>query len=600
MNIPDTNLKELDSKQLYLSILSGAKRIFDHQRTLNRINVFPVPDADTGTNLASTMRSIVNAKIPFDSPKSTAIAIADAAISGARGNSGIIFAQFLYGFSNELENEETLDIKAFAESMMKAVAYAYDAIANPVEGTILTVIKAWAEHMYKLKDIIDDFIRLLWEAYNKACESLAGTTKQLKVLAKTHVVDAGAKGFVYFLEGILDFLTKGALAADTEVEAEDDTDIFATQDLHEEITFRYCTEALIEGSRLDKKLITETVSGYGDSLVVAGSPAKIRIHIHSDRPAEVFHDLQKFGEITYQKVEDMVMQHEVLHNRKSRIALVTDSTSDLPAAFVDHHQVHVMPLYVHFGETHFLDRLTVQPEQFYTMMDLTEQMPTTSQPSTQDFINRYEYLSSHYDSIIAIHISQAMSGTYSNSLKSAEEVMQRTGKKIHLFDSKNLTAGLGLPVLRIARAIEAGMTVDEIVPKIPEWIRKSQIRVTVPTLKYIIRSGRVSPFKGFIARMLDLKPVIAVDENGKSVLSGKSFSTMSSMKKVIRELTRLVKDNKVWGYAIIHADNPEAAGWYREQMENLTGQKPIFVDNASPVLAANTGRGVAAVALMLE
>ena len=600
VDLPHSDLKELDSKQLYHSILSGAKRIFDHQRTLNKINVFPVPDADTGTNLASTMRSIVNAEIPVDSPKSTAVAIADAAISGARGNSGIIFAQFLYGFSNELEYEEKLDIKAFAESMMKAVNYAYDAIANPVEGTILTVIKDWAEHMYKLKDIIDDFIRLLWEAYKKACESLAKTTKQLQVLAKTNVVDAGAKGFVYFLEGILDFFTKGIVADEAEDETAAGEDIFSTQDLHDEITFRYCTEALIEGTRLDKKKIVAAISPKGDSLVVAGSPSKIRIHIHSDHPADVFHDLKNFGDITYQKVEDMVMQHEVLHNRKSKIALLTDSTCDLPRSLVDHHQIHIMPLYVHFGETHFLDRLTIQPEQFYSMLDLTEQNPTTSQPSTQDFVNRYEYLSTHYDSIIGIHISQVMSGTYSNSLKSAEEVMARTGRKIHLYNSKSLTAGLGLTVLRIAQAIEVGKPVEDIVAKIDGWIAKSHVKVTVPTLKYIARSGRVSPFKSFVAKTLDLKPVISIDDTGKTYLSDKSFTTKSSMKKAIRGLARLVKDKPVWGYAIQHANNPEAAEWYQAEMEKLTGQKPIFIDNASPVLAANTGQGVVAVAVMLE
>jgi uncharacterized protein len=600
VDTPHISLKELDSKQLYYSILSGARRIAEHQRHLNKINVFPVPDADTGTNLASTMRSIVNARIPVDSPKSTAIAIADAAISGARGNSGIIFAQFLYGFSNELEHEQKLDIQAFAESMMKAVAYAYDAIANPIEGTILTVIKDWAEHIYKLKDIIDDFIRLLWEAYKKACESLAGTTKQLQVLAKTNVVDAGAKGFVYFLEGILEFFTSGIIGAGIIEEAETDEDIFAVQDLHDEITFRFCTEALIEGEKLEKKKITASIEKKGDSLVVAGSPAKIRVHIHSDQPADVFHTLQGFGEITYQKVEDMLMQHEILHNRKSRIAIFTDSTCDLPRSVIDHYQIHVMPLYVHFGETHFLDRLTIQPEQFYSMLEKTDRNPSSSQPTHQDFVNRYEYLSTHYDSIIALHLSQAMSGTFSNSSKSAEEVMSRTGKKIHLFNSRTLTAGLGLTILRIARAIEEGQTVEEIVPKIEEWIGKSHLRVTVPTLKYIIRSGRVSPFRSFIAKTLDLKPVILIDKEGKSDLFGKSFTTKGSQKKLVRDYTRLLKDKKIWEYAVMHANNKEAAHWYAVEMEKITGKKPVFVDNVSPVLAANTGQGVVGVAVMLE
>ena len=202
-------ISELNGKQLYYSFLSGAQRIFENQKLLNRINVFPVNDADTGTNLAATMRSIMDAIIPTDNLKETAVALADAALTGARGNSGIIFAQFLYGFGNEIKTGQTMDIKSFAESMRNAVNYAYEAIANPVEGTILTVIKDWAEYLYALKDIIDDFIKLLIEAFERAQQSLAETTAKLPVLARSHVVDAGAKGFVVFLEGILDFFTKG-------------------------------------------------------------------------------------------------------------------------------------------------------------------------------------------------------------------------------------------------------------------------------------------------------------------------------------------------------------------------------------------------------
>ena len=341
-------IKELDGKQLYHSFLAGAQRIFEQQKLLNKINVFPVADADTGTNLASTMRSIMDAIIPTDNLKQTAVAMADAALSGARGNSGIIFAQFLYGFGNELSSESTLDIKTFAESMKKAVAYAYDAIANPVEGTILTVIKEWADHLDSIKDRIDDFIRLLIEAYNKALEALAGTTRKLEVLAKSHVVDAGAKGFVYFLEGIKDFFTLGqpetAITAHADQSAGEQVEV-----QHDVITFRFCTEALITGQNLELKKIRGFLEHSGDSLVVAGSRTKLRVHIHTDYPIEVMSRLQKFGDITYQKVDDMIFQNNVLLERRSDIAIMTDSTCDLPRELIDHYQIHVVPLNLHFG-----------------------------------------------------------------------------------------------------------------------------------------------------------------------------------------------------------------------------------------------------------
>jgi len=592
-------IKELDGKQLYHSFLAGAQRIFEQQKLLNKINVFPVADADTGTNLASTMRSIMDAIIPTDNLKQTAVAMADAALSGARGNSGIIFAQFLYGFSNELNADQTLDIKSFAESMKKAVAYAYDAIADPVEGTILTVIKEWAEHLDKIKDRIDDFIKLLIEAYNKALEALAGTTKRLEVLTKAHVVDAGAKGFVYFLEGIKDFFTLGQPETAITVHA-DQSDAEEVEVQHDVITFRYCTEALINGQNLEVRKIRSFLEHSGDSLVVAGSRTKVRVHVHTDHPIEVMSQLHRFGEITYQKVDDMVFQNNILLERKSDIAIMTDSTSDIPQEFIDRYQIHVVPLNLHFGETYFLDRLTINPDKFYQRLEQTETSPTTSQPSSKDFQNKFEYLSTHYKNIYAIHLSSGLSGTYGHAEIAGKEVAARAGKDVRVFDSKVLTGALGLVTIRAARAVEAGMPPEELDAKIREWLPKAGIRVSVQTLKYIIRSGRVSPMKSFIARSLDLKPIIALDENGKAVLFSKSFTEKGCSKKVIRDLEKMLRKNKIWEYAITHADNPETANFMASEMERITGKKPLYLDHASPVLVTHTGPGIVCISYLLE
>lgn len=595
-----TKIRELDGKQLYYSFLAGAQRIFDQQKLLNKINVFPVADADTGTNLASTMRSIMDAIIPTDNTKQTATAMADAALIGARGNSGIIFAQFLYGFSNEIRPNEALTVQSFAESVKKAVAYAYDAIANPVEGTILTVIKDWAEYVYLLKDTFDDFKRLLEEAYKKALESLAATTNRLEVLAKSRVVDAGAKGFVFWLEGLMDFFTLGAEKALKKHVAEPVTAEDAVEMPHDVITFRFCTEALIAGENLDKHRIRNFIGHCGDSLVVAGSPSKIRVHIHTDFPAEVFSLLQQFGNITYQKVDDMVMQNEIQFNRRHNIAVVTDSSCDLPKSFLDEHQIHVVPLSVHFGETYFLDRLTINPPQFYAMQEKSETNASSAQPASKEFQNKFEYLSTHYDSVVALHISQGLSGTWSSSEKASREVTARTGKKIDVINSNTLTGALGLIVLRAARALDAGMKHDELVSKIGEWRNKAITRVSVTTLKYIVRSGRVSPLKSFVARLLDLKPIIWVNGEGKAELFSKSFSEKASRKKMMSNIRKITRGKAIWGYAITHADNLPAASWYAQEMELLTGQKPLFIDHASPALAANTGPGIACVSIMLD
>jgi DegV family protein with EDD domain len=169
-----------------------------------------------------------------------------------------------------------------------------------------------------------------------------------------------------------------------------------------------------------------------------------------------------------------------------------------------------------------------------------------------------------------------------------------------VINSGTITGGLGLIVLRLSEAIEDGATHEDILPEINKWVKKTQIRVTVPTLKYIIRSGRVSAFKGFIARALDLKPVIVLDEEGKTILSSKSFTEKASMKKVISGIRKITEKNKIWAYSITHASNVRAADWYAAQMEEITGMKPEFISAASPALGTNTGPGVTCISFMLE
>jgi len=585
--------------QLYYSFVAGAQRIFENQKLLNKINVFPVADADTGTNLASTMRSIVNTAQPQENLKLTAVALADAALVGARGNSGIIFAQFLYGFSNEIKNEQTLTVSAFAEYMNNAVRYAYEAIANPVEGTMISVIKDWAEYIYQLKDKIDDFLKILLDGLMKAMESLKLTTGRLAVLAKSNVVDAGAKGFVVFLEGMFEYFKNGQkpLMFDTSnieiAEADDSIN-------HEDITYRFCTEAMVTGTNLNKENFSKALVSFGDSMVIAGSPSKMRIHIHTDEPWRLFEEVSKLGTITYKKVDDMVMQNDLAANRKYDIGLVTDSTCDIPMELLQKYQIQVVPLTVHFGEEFFLDRITMQPEQFFKKLQTSPVYPSTAQPAYTEFINRYNYLATHYKSIISAHISSGMSGTWQNSVNAARKASEESGKKITVIDTKRITSSLGLIVLRAAELIDAGATHNEVVEGIEKWSQNTRILVTSRTMKYMVKSGRVSYSKGLMGKLLGIKPVVEVKNHGKTEVFGKPFTEKASMKLVMEEMKRFVGSNKVWGYAISHADNQEAADWYSEQLEQITGKKPVFVQQASPVLVTNTGPGVVAVSVMLE
>ncbi len=600
MNKNEIDTRFLDGKRFYYSFLAGAQRIFDHQGMLNKINVFPVRDADTGTNLASTMRSIVDTIIPTDSFSDTATALADAALVGARGNSGIILAQFLYGFSSEFKDEQTIDVNKFSEAVAKGVHHSYEAISNPVEGTMITVIREWAEYIQMLKDRIDDFNQLIIESYNRAKESLLDTPRKLEVLAKANVVDAGAKGFVVFLEGMIDFFKHGELRQILGARNLVRIQSLDTAHDHENINFRYCTEAMIVSDNIIREKMRSKIEHLGDSLVIAGSPKKMRIHIHTDTPDRLFARLSRFGSITFQKVDDMVMQMDLAEHTRHKVALVTDSTCDLPQEFIEKHQIHVVPLSVHFGDTYYLDRVTLSPDRFYKMLGKAKQYPSTAQPSFKDFSNKYNYLSTHYEAAIGVHISEAMSGTCSNSRKAAKTISNFTKMPVTVINSKRLSAGLGLIMMRAAEALDQGAGYEALVQQINEWAEKTEMLVTTKTMKYLVRSGRVNPMKGMVGKLLNVKPIILVNDEGRTELVGKPMSEKASMRMAMRMVDKKLNNNTLWGYAISHVNNMKTAEWYAAQMEARTGLKPRFINDGSPVLGVNTGPGVVTLSMLFE
>ncbi|MFA8451369.1 MAG: DAK2 domain-containing protein [Bacteroidales bacterium] len=594
-------IREFDGKQLYYSFLAGAKRLFENQNLINKINVFPVADADTGTNLASTMRSIVDNVIPSENLKFTADAIADAALVGARGNSGIIFAQFLFGFSNEIKTSTSkINVQNFAEIILKAVRYAYEAISNPREGTMISVIKEWAEGIYCLKDKFDDFIKLLVKSLDYASISLDKTTGQLEVLAKANVVDAGAKGFVVFLEGMLEFFQDGTIRnlSGTRNIVKPIADIVAIS--HEIITFRYCTEALLVGENIQKEKLRELLNSFGDSVVVAGSPQKIRFHVHTDTPTDLFQEVTNFGKITFQKVDDMVMQNEIASNRKTPIGILSDSTLDLPQELIEKHQIQVIPMVLNFGPNIYLDRVTISSEQFYKRVVADKDHPTSSQPSFKEFTNKLNYMSSIYDSILCFSISKKLSGTFSNLKKASKTIGLQTHKNITAISSQSISAGTGLQVLRAAIEAEKGRPYEEIVNEAQSWGDKTIMLAATETTKYMVRSGRLSPMQGLIGGALGIKPVVKVDKNGKVEAFGKPLTLNSLHKKILDEVKRFTKDKKVWNYAITHVDNPKLAGFFEEELPKIIGKKPLFTYIASPVLGANVGPGVTSISILLD
>lgn len=588
-------IKYLNGYRIYNAIYAGSKAIIENQSYLNKINVFPVPDSDTGTNMASTVHSIMEGSDVYRSLKRTLQSIADAALSGARGNSGIILAQFFYGFSEEIQPYHRISVDVFAQSVDKAIKHVYESMLEPIEGTIITVMKEWGKSICLQSNHTSDFAKLFHESLEVAKKALQETPNQLKTLAKAGVVDAGASGFVKFLEGVAQFIQNGKLRRI--VQNEFKISNFYKESIHDfnEDSSRYCTEAMITNSKINIRTLQSKLKKYGTSVITAGSQKKIHLHIHTDNPEELFAEINQYGNISQLKVDDMKMQYEISKKPKDSIALITDSACDLPKKMLEKHHIMQIPFNLYFGKIPYLDKVTISTNQFYKKMEGAKVHPKSSQPSFKTVDNMYSFISNHFQNIIGIHISNNLSGMYKIA-KSIENNFSQ--KNIAVLDSKQLTVSQGLIVLRAAEAIEAGISFSELTKKIDRWIDKTEIYVDVNTLKYMVRGGRVSPLKGLLASLLNIKPIVGLDKNGKASIAGKSFSRNGNMKKILKIIAEKLNSKKIWRYAIVHADAKKRAEIYADKLTKLIGQEPAYIMELSPVIGVHNGIGAIGIGIM--
>ncbi|ADO76674.1 DAK2 domain-containing protein [Halanaerobium praevalens] len=590
----------LDGKRLYYAFLAGTKKVIANKNDLNKINLFPVADGDTGSNLAHTLKVVENETIKTDSLAETLNSMGEAALKGAIGNSGIIFAQFINGLKNSAAQAQNIDTKEFVEIVKKSVAYTYQGLNDPVEGTILTVMKDWAVALEKIQTKTKDFAELINESLKTASNSLAKTKNQLQVLKEANVVDSGAQAFVFFLEGIVDFINNGNLKKLNSKNYGSIEELIKEEiGKEEKIEFRYCTEAYLAHLQISIKELKLKISEFGDSLIIAGDRQKLRLHIHTNKPPQLFLKLDQFADILDQKVDDMQLQQQVKYNKKSEIAILTDSIADLPAEFRDKYQIHLLPLNILIDETNYLDKLTIDTNNFFDIIDDATEYPSSAQPAVKKIEDKLNYLAENYQAVIAITVSAKMSGTYSSIKKAATNIKnQAKDFKLEVIDSKTNSGAQGLFVLEAAEQLEKGKNFEQIIKYLKSLRDNLYIYVSVSDFKYMVRGGRVSPLKGKLAGFLNLKPIISIDQKGNGIAFATAFSKKGNYKKIKSILKKHQQKKGVKRFAIVHGDDLNRAKRYRESFSELLGIEAEFLTKISPIVALNAGRGSTAIALI--
>ena len=566
--MPAAVITRLDGEQLARGLRAGIHRLLLQQEHLDRINVFPVADGDTGTNLAITLRAVL--PVLQDSPPAHAGQLltraADAALDGARGNSGAILAQFLLGLGDRAGQLSALSVAEFADAMQGGADYAREALSEPRDGTILSVLQdVGAELRALAAHGVGDFAALLRPALARAQRSLEATRDQLEVLKRANVVDAGAAGLVLLLEGLSAYLDSGELDESAIVLATlpDGRDAAGGDAALEH---RWCTECIVAGTAIDRRHLRERLAALGSSLVVAGTQAKARIHVHVSDPQAVFALAAEYGLVSAEKADDMRRQQaSTLHARRRRVAIVTDSAADVPEEELERLDIHLVPCRVHFGERCFLDKVTLGPAEFYRLLATCPQPPTTSQPPAGDFRRLFEFLASHHASVLSINLTGRVSGTRQAAESAAARVAARD--RVVVIDSRNGSAGQGLIAMYAAECADAGMDAAAVVAAVRAILPKTRSYACLSTLDHAVRGGRVPPIARTLARLLRLSPLLATFPDGRLGIGGVLFGHANLTAKFARFVGRRLDRRRRYRLIVGHGDAP-AAG--QQLLELLT------------------------------
>ena len=328
------NQFKIDGAMLKQMLLSAAKFLEDNKETVNALNVFPVPDGDTGTNMSLTMQSAAKEILALKTDKlgEVAKALSKGSLKGARGNSGVILSQLFRGFAEFLKDYEQVDTVQFAKALMGGSDKAYKAVMKPVEGTMLTVARVTAEKSVKIANETKDFTGFFSRILDVAKDTLDNTPNLLPVLKQAGVVDSGGMGVLYIMMGAANALDEDF---DLDISSFDAKDIslpsFSDTDSSQSIEFGYCTEFFIKNLHPyikdeDIEKLKQKLERFGDSIVVVGDMDLIKVHFHTNMPGKGLQLGLRFGELSNIKIDNMREQHS--HNMEYAELAMADNSPE--------------------------------------------------------------------------------------------------------------------------------------------------------------------------------------------------------------------------------------------------------------------------------
>ncbi len=601
----------VDGPRLARAMFAAAEWVAVGREDINRINVFPVPDGDTGTNLSLTLRAVADAlrALGDASLPDTARAIARGAVLGARGNSGMMVAHFLLGFTDALGTRESANAREIAAAIQQGFDRLYSSLDDPREGTILTVARDTASAADRAAADGRDLSAFMRHMLADSERALARTPELMAVLKEAGVVDAGGKGFVRMIEGIVRYIEGDVtLPAPRDLEPIASVIPAALVDVDEDQDYQFCTEVLVRGEQLPSaNEVRSALHAFGGSIQVVVAGDVLKAHVHTDTPDDVFSYAARWGRVESTKAEDMRAQHRDLvagathapHLERRAVAIVADSSADLPDSVLDHHRIALVPLQVTFGDDTFRDRVELKADEFYRRLRMSQALPTTSQPTPADFHRVFTDARHEAEEVVAVVLSSGLSGTYGGA-----QIALRAGNldRVYLVDSRSASLGAGMLALRGAELAAEGWRGADIARELERIRDQSGMFLTVDRLDNLLRSGRVSRGKAWLAGLLDLKPILSLDVEGRITPVDRVRGRDQVVQRVLALLDkRLTPRPKMIRFGIAHADAPDVAEHLRQALTATYGSsREGFVTLATGVLGAHVGPGAWGVFYQVE
>lgn len=396
--------------------VSGANNLQNSKDLVDKLNVFPVPDGDTGTNMSLTISYAMKEleKVGEDDITKIAKALSKGSLMGARGNSGVILSQIIRGIGKSVEGKDKLSTVDLAKALKGGSDTAYKAVIKPVEGTILTVIRETAEYAVKLAKRENNIEKFLGKVVREANVSLENTPNLLKNLKDAGVVDSGGKGLTLILEGFYLAIVGKAVVPATAEKAELKNVSLSSADTTstEDIKFGYCTEFILESDKIDDAGIRDIMLGYGDSLAVVGDEGVIKVHVHTNEPGNVLQEALKYGQLLTIKIENMRMQHENILEGVAENAEYEEPVEEKEFAFISTSMGEgLASIFKDFGVDHVIEG------------------GQTMNPSTEDFMKAIDKI--HAKNIFILPNN-------SNIIMAANQAKELSDKNIIVIPTKNI------------------------------------------------------------------------------------------------------------------------------------------------------------------